>query len=208
MRGSNLKERILIVDDHCLIVDTLLSIINGAWEYDAQTASNVSEAIEVIGKSGPFDLILLDYQLPGVTDLSGLEMIMSANSGKTALFSGVAGRSTIRRALKLGACGWVPKTSALRTFRSAIELMLVGEVYVPASFSMSRHSDGIQTYGLKERELRVLELLCNGMPNKEISARLDIDLHLVKLDVKSICTKFGVSNRTQAVIVANKEGIV
>lgn len=203
-----MTKRILLVDDHALIVDTLLPILRDAWDFEVHREKDLQGALQLIASAEPFDLILLDYQLPDVDGLVGLQTLISVNKGPVALFSGVAGRATVRRAIELGARGWIPKSLKIGVFRGALDLIMVGEIFLPSSFLLGADEEVNRNFNLKDRELNVLELLCTGMPNKEIANKLGLDETLVKLDVKSICTKLGVTNRTQAVIVAQRAGLI
>jgi len=120
----------------------------------------------------------------------------------------VANWTIVERALRLGASGFIPKTLALKTLGHAIRLIADGEVYLPTDMLLHRARGEDETdFGFKPREQRVLALLCEGMPNKEIGRELGLEETTVKMDVKAICRKLKVSNRTQAVIKAMGLGL-
>jgi DNA-binding NarL/FixJ family response regulator len=150
--------------------------------------------------------VLLDYDGPGMEGLDGLTRMIQANGGSVALFSGVANWSIVERAVKLGASGFIPKTLPVRTLGHAIRFIVDGELYLPSEFMLHK-PDGANEFGLKPREMRALALLCEGKQNKEIGAELGVEETTVKADVKSICRKMGVRNRTEAVIKAIKMGM-
>jgi two-component system nitrate/nitrite response regulator NarL len=199
--------RVLLVDDHSLICETLMVALGADPALDLETASSVDGAHECIAKHGRYDVILLDYEVPGMNGLDGLRKLIAANSGSVALFSGVASRTVVERALDVGASGFIPKTLPLKTLKHAIRFISDGETFVPADFTRQAGWNQGETVGLKPREMKVLGYLCEGLQNKEIGREMDLAETIVKLDVKSICRKLGAKNRTQAVIEARKQGL-
>lgn len=200
--------RVLIVDDHSLICDMLTATLDPEDEFDLETVGTVAAGLEKIAESGRFDVVLLDYELPGVSGLEGLEEMIEANSGSVALFSGVVGQVMIEQALSAGASGFIPKTLPLSMLKHAIGIIAEGEVFLPASFAMRSMLSRDQASDLKPRELKVLALVGQGLQNKEIARRLDLSETIVKLDVKSICRRLGVNNRTRVVIEATRRGLL
>lgn len=206
--GATQALRVLIVDDHALVVEAVISSLKFAFGFDVWSAKDIDAALEVIAENGTFDAIILDYDVPGMNGLMGLRRLLAANDGRVVLFSGVVSRTIVELALEGGAGGFIPKTAQLRTLGHAISLVADGEVFVPAEFIRQAHDGDAKGFGLKPRELRVLALLCEGMQNKEIGRELGLEEVIVKMDVKSICRKLNVRNRTQAVISAIKLSIL
>lgn len=200
--------RVLVVDDHTLLSETVAAALASYEGLSVDTVKDIQSAEDSILASGRFDVILLDYDLPDVHALEGLERIMRANSGGVALFSGVAHRSVVERALAQGASGFIPKTLSIKTVAHALRFIADGDVFVPADFILRSGKGDAVGLGLKPRELKVLAFLNEGMPNKEIGRELGIEETIVKMDVKSICRKLDVRNRTQAVLAARKHGLV
>lgn len=199
--------RILIVDDHSLICETLAAVLSYDVGLQAVAVASVDDAMAKIKSSGRFDVVLLDYDVPGMDGLNGLRSLVDANNGAVALFSGVANRMVVERALDAGASGFIPKTLPLRTLRHAVRMIADGDLYLPGEF-MRRAADANDgDLGLKPRELRVLALLCEGLQNKEIGREIGVEETIVKMDVKSVCRKMGARNRTQVVIEAMKRGV-
>lgn len=199
--------RVLIVDDHTLLCESLVAILEPQEGFEMATANSIESASAIIADQGAFDAVLLDYDIPGVEGLNGLRILIEANGGKVALLSGVASWPTIERALEAGAQGFIPKTLAVAALGHAIRYVASGELFLPGDLMLrvSRAQD--EVHGLKPREMRVLGLLCEGLPNKDIGRVLSLEETTVKVDVKSICRKLGAQNRTQAVLEAIKRGI-
>lgn len=199
--------RVLVVDDHTLLAETVVSSLTCEFGYIVSAVGNVDAALSTIAQNGAFDAILLDYDVPGMNSLDGLRRLKEVNGDRVILFSGVVNRTTVELALDAGAGGFIPKTLSLRTLGHAIPLVADGEIFLPADFIRMTNSGAVLDFGLKTRELRVLALLCEGMQNKEIGRVLGIEEVIVKMDVKSICRKLDVSNRTQAAIKAIRHGL-
>lgn len=201
-------QKVLIVDDHGLLNETLVAALGRDETLSVAAVKSVEAAHELIAENGRYNAILADYDGPGMDGLEGLRSLVEANDGSVALFSGVANWSVAERALKLGASGFIPKTLPLKTLGHAIRLIADGEVYLPSDVLLRTARGEDETdVGLKPRERRVLALLCEGMSNKEIGRELSIEETTVKMDVKAICRKLDVRNRTQAVIKAMGMGL-
>lgn len=200
--------RVLLVDDHTLLAETVVAALASEGEFEIEIAKDIETAESLIRNSGRFDVVLLDYDLPDTRALEGLERMIQANDGTVALFSGVASWSVVERALAQGACGFIPKTLSLKTVAHALRFIADGETYLPVEFALRMGRSDVGGLGLKPREMRVLGLLNEGMQNKEIGREIGIEETIVKMDVKSICRKLGARNRTQAVLAARKHGLV
>jgi two-component system, NarL family, nitrate/nitrite response regulator NarL len=202
--------RVLLVDDHSLILEVMsvaLQDKSTSFPLELETATTVEAALQKIELRGPYDVVLLDYQVPGMSGLDGLRAVISSNGGSVVLFSGNVSRQIVEQAMEIGASGYIPKTLQLKTLRHAIQFVANGEVFLPAEYMRNPANAATANLGLKPRETRVLGFLCQGLQNKQIGRELDLEETIVKLDVKSICRKLGVRNRTQAVIEAGKLGL-
>lgn len=198
---------VLIVDDHSLLCDTLCEALNKDSGLSVSSINEVDSAAAQILKHGRYDVVLADYDGPGMDGLDGMGKLLKANGGSVALFSGVVGWHVVERAIKLGASGFIPKTLPLKTFRHAISFIAEGERYLPANFMLDQSRQAPRKYGLKPRELSIISLLCEGLQNKEISNMLEIDETIVKMDIKNTCRKMNVRNRTEIVVKAIRESI-
>ena len=202
--------RILVADDHDLLRDTL-----DLWfqrESIAVThARDLVEALEIVLREKPFDLVLLDYGMPGMNGLEGLRRIQATDRApRVALMSGTAPREVAEEALAVGAAGFLPKTMPARSLVNAVRFMAMGEQFAPIDF-MTAPSAVAQRHPLEDlltaREMQVLRGLCEGKANKEIARDLDIGEPTVKLHVKTLYRKIGAANRTQAAMIAKDQGL-
>ena len=202
--------RVLLADDHDLVLDTLSSFLGAEGDFDVETAGALDEALEKISNNEVYDLVLLDYSMPGMNGLEGLDKAMSASFGKpVAVMSGTANKDIAQQAIDAGAIGFLPKTIAAKSLVNAIRFMAMGETYVPHDFmnAEEEEADIPLARNLTERELQVLGGLCQGWSNKEIARDLDLQEVTIKLHVKTLCRKIEAKNRTHAAMIAKEAGL-
>ncbi|MBE0455576.1 MAG: response regulator transcription factor [Roseovarius sp.] len=195
---------LLIADDHAMILDMFKIYLDGVSDILVNTVPDLPSAVREIDTNGPFDLVLVDLDMPGMNGLSGLCKALKHNGGKpVGILTSSPTPRVIEEVMALGGAGIVLKTASLKNLANEIRFMAGGGRYLPIELVEKRQATSDEPRaGLSKREFDVLELLAEGMPNREIGEALTLAEPTVKMHVKSICRKLGVSNRTQAVIAA------
>ena len=202
--------RVLIADDHDLLRDTLVLFLESEDGIKAEAVGTLGEAHKRIIDDEPSDLILLDYNMPGMNGLNGLSATLEMNGGqRVALISGEAKREIAEQALEAGAAGFVPKTLPAKSMINAVRFMAMGEQYAPVDFMTAVEDAPSNPLAekLSPRELEVLKGLTEGKSNKEIARDLDITEPTVKLHMKTLFRKVDATNRTQAAMIAREAGL-
>ncbi|MFC3613031.1 response regulator transcription factor [Lutimaribacter marinistellae] len=202
--------KVLIADDHELILDTVVAFVEAAGGIEVTTAPDFDQAAARIAAEGPFDLVLLDLNMPGMNGLKGLERAVAMDGAEqVALFTGDASRTLAEQALEIGAAGFVPKTLPAKSLVNAIRFMAMGEQYLPAGLMTAEEPESTHPLAQKltERERQVLKGLTEGKSNKEIARDLDLSEPTIKLHVKTLYRKIGAGNRTQAALLAREAGL-
>lgn len=201
--------RILIADDHELLRDVLRSYLEAESDFEVQTVADLPEALACNERDGPFDLILLDYAMPGMDGFAGLEKaVENAGDRPVALMSGLAPAGVSEKVLACGAAGYLPKTLPARSVVNAIRFMAAGEIYMPMEIRRRGPAESDKESVLSSREREVLGGLCMGLSNKEIALDLDLREPTIKLHVKALCRKLGARNRTHAAMIARERCLV
>ena len=195
--------RILVADDHDLVLEMIAAHLVAEGFDEVQLASDVDQSLALVAKAR-FDLILVDYEMPGMNGLSGLARLITANRPHpVALISGAISTDTAATALEMGAAGFVPKTLGSRNLVAAVKAMIAGEVFAPVSL-IPKGPEGL----LSGRELDVLRGICAGKSNKEIARDYGLQEVTVKLHVKTMSRKLGAKNRTHAAMIARDRKLV
>lgn len=213
---SDDKIKVLIADDHVMILEMLKMYLAETPDISATTVKDLPSALQAIETDGAYDLILVDLDMPGMNGLSGLTQALQANAGKpVGILTSNPSSRIVDEAMSLGAAGIVLKTASLKNLPNELRLMAGGGRYLPMELIEKRQSgaaaavtSGEPATLLSRRETEVLHLLAEGLSNRDIGLRLTLAEPTVKMHVKSVCRKLGVSNRTQAVIQARDRKLV
>lgn len=202
--------KVLVADDHEMILDIARMYLAQQVDMLVETACNLAEAVEAFQNNGPFDVVVLDYNMPGMDGLNGLkQMVALAGSKPVALITGNPTTSLMNQALDEGAAGIISKSLPIKSLANSIRFIHSGETYIPLHLIKDdAKRDAVQTGPLSAREMTVLEYLGEGKKNKDIAAELGLSEGTVKMHVMSICKKLEASNRTQAVVNARDSGLL
>ncbi|WP_226550518.1 MULTISPECIES: response regulator transcription factor [Celeribacter] len=211
MTATASKTRILIADDHAMVLEMFDHFLSNLPEFEVTTAPDLNVAIDILDRDGPYDLVLVDLNMPGMNGVEGLGKALEKNQGKpTGLLTSDPTAQVVTEILAMGSSGVILKTASLKDLANEIRFMAAGGRYVPVELlDLQRlKSRGTTKSPLSEREMQVLEHLAEGQSNREIAQGLSLAEATVKMHVKSICTKLGANNRTQAVIVAQDRNYI
>ncbi|SOH94352.1 DNA-binding response regulator, NarL/FixJ family, contains REC and HTH domains [Monaibacterium marinum] len=201
--------RILVADDHDLVRETIAAYLEKDNSMTVRQASSLDEALDAIKNEEGFALVLLDYAMPGMNGLAGLDAALRASDGRpVAMISGSANKAIAEQALQQGAAGFLPKTVAAKSMINAVKFMAMGEIYAPLDFMTQQETDNPATSHLSEREKQVLKGIAEGKSNKEIARDHDLQEVTVKLHVKTLYRKLQAKNRTHAAMIARDQNML
>ena len=202
------KIRILCVDDHPVVRDGLEAIINLQPDMmSAGAAATGGEALERFLELRP-DVTLVDLQLP---DMSGFDVIKKIRdkspNARIIVLSSHEGDVDIQRALEAGAQGYVVKGIVREELLETIRSVRMGKRRLPAAVAQ-KLAEHMADEPISPRELEVLSLMAAGKRNKEIAGELSIAEDTVKMHVRNVLSKLQVNDRTEAVTIALRRGII
>jgi two-component system NarL family response regulator len=200
--------RILVAEDHLVARVGVSTIVNMQPDMTVVAeASNGQQAVELYRKHQP-DVALLDLRMPGMTGVEAATTIRAEypNARMIALTT-YGGDEDIRRALAAGVQAYLTKDVLHDELLKAIRAVHAGQTYLPAAVAAALAAQ-MPRPDLSAREVQVLELIVRGLANKQIAYSLSIAEHTVKNHVKSILSKLGVQDRTQAATAAIQRGII
>ena len=203
---------LLIADDHPLFRAALRQAARDALgEVELFEAGTLDAVLALLDAQPQVDLVLLDLHMPGNHGLAGLAAIRAQfPEVAVVVVSANDDPRVVRRALDHGAAGYLPKSSGLDELRDAIRSVLACEQWLPASLratvarAQSSQQDtelAARLASLSPQQFRVLTLVAQGLLNKQIADRLDVQERTVKAHLSAIFERLGVRNRTQAGVV-------
>ncbi|MGN6550596.1 MAG: response regulator [Pararhizobium sp.] len=205
---------IIIADDPPLFRGALRQALTGLYGDLAIVEAGDFVAARATARAFPdADLLLLDLTMPGVSGLSGLMALRSEFINlPVVVVSASDDGVTIRRALDLGASGFISKSASIDEIREAVKAVLAGEIWAPANAALGADHDPevadlirrIQT--LTPQQGRVLNMLSEGLLNKQIAYELGVSEATIKAHVSAVLQKLNVDSRTQAVIQLSRIG--
>jgi DNA-binding NarL/FixJ family response regulator len=224
--------KVLLIDDHPLILSALQSVIEGLAQEGTRVvgAGSAQEARATLAAAPDFDLVLLDLSLG---DADGFDVLAEFRDTYPAVpvvvVSASERASDVIRAIDLGAMGFVPKRSSNTQLVEALRTVMAGGLYVPpmmlgldldaaradvapadagaigaARAEPHQQVGSLDKVGLTPRQTEVLALLLQGLPNKLIARQLNLSVETVKDHVAAVLRALGVSSRTQAVLMVSQ----
>jgi DNA-binding NarL/FixJ family response regulator len=211
----NTKIKILIIDDHALFADGLSLILKSLGSHiDVSISNGAARVLNNIESLLNNDLILIDLHMPSMDGFGFLSAVRVQKIPiPVGVISGTEKKSDIERAIGLGAQGFIPKDSPSAEMLKAISLLLNGKNYLPQRWlgevdflDYAHQTDNNET--ITERQRHVLELMKDGLQNKQIATVLGISVSAVKGHIENIFKTMGVNNRTACVQVARERGLI
>lgn len=214
--------KILLVDDHALFREGLHLVLERLNEpFEVLEAGDCASAFEIVKCHPDLGLVLLDLALPDMPGLDALALLRDRYpSIPVVVLSATEDRASVLEAINRGAMGYIPKSSDSALLVSALRLVFAKGVYIPPSVLTNPHNAGETTpqssvrnknatlhdLGLTDRQIEVLGLLVQGMPNKLIARKMNLGEPTVKTHVTACLRALNVGNRTQAVLAVGQLG--
>ena len=219
--------KVLVIDDHPLVQEGVSAALETlADDVTVMSARDGEQGLAMAAENPDLDLVLLDLALPGI---SGFNLIGKLHEKLPSLpvvvLSALEDPENVRHAINAGAMGFVPKSAATKVLIEVLQQVLEGNVTVPLALQssgppVSHALPGAAGSGdghapaepdvalLTLRQLEVLSRVCQGKTNKQIATELGLSEKTVKAHVTAIFKVLGVVNRTQAVLVARRVGMI
>ncbi len=201
--------RIMIADDHVLLVDAIASAMKTRGSYEIAKANSFPDLYKALDAGAQFDLILLDLRMPGMNGMDSIRKLLAdCPDTRIVLFSGNAEPKLVRSAMREGVAGFIPKTMPMPAMLTAVEMIEQGQVFVPANVTLHAEDAGKAKEDLTEIELQILRRVSDGLTNKEIALEIDTSEANVKMFLRAINGKLGTRNRTHAAMLAHDLGLI
>ncbi|MDT0604133.1 response regulator transcription factor [Thalassotalea castellviae] len=198
--------KLAIADDHPLFRAALTQAAKKSLPFsEIIEAESFNSIIDVIQENPDIELIFLDLNMPGNDGFTGLATIRNAYPDiQVVMVSATEEANIINRAIDLGASGYIPKSASLDEISDAIDFVLDGETWLPPGINLSTEAPSEEKEiaeklsKLTPAQYRVLQMIADGLLNKQIAYEMNIQEPTVKNHVSAILQKFEVNNRTQA----------
>lgn len=200
--------RILTVDDHPLLREGIAALVSGEPDMKlVAEAANGLEAVEKFRQHRP-DVTLMDIQMPGLNGVDAILRIQGEFPGaRIVVLTTYSGDAQVVAALRAGARAYILKGQVHRELLETIRAVHAGQKRIPPEIAaeLAQH---VADDELTDREIEVLRLIASGNGNKQIADKLSIGEATVKSHVTNILSKLGANDRTHAVAIAHKRGII
>jgi DNA-binding NarL/FixJ family response regulator len=200
--------RVFSVDDHPLLREGITAIVNNQADMlMVAQAANSKEAIEQFRRHLP-DVTLMDLRLP---DISGVDTMIAIRrefpEARIVMLTTFEGDVEVKRALEAGARGYVLKSMPPKDLVEVIRQVHLGKKRIPSQLA-AQLAEHMSDEALTDREVEVLRRISGGNRNRDIADQLFISEETVKVHIKHIMEKLGASDRTQAVAIGIRRGII
>lgn len=205
--------KILIVDDHKVVRDGVRFMLSETPDIEVVGEADSAEAMFEIIEADPVDVVLLDIRMEGATGLDALSRIASDFPQIRVLMLSMHDQpGYVRRAIELGASGYLLKSAGRDEILAAITAVSKGETHIQGQLMEPLLADVTgsprQTGRLSPREQQVLQLIADGSENKQIARELELSEATVKTYIRGVFERLDVSSRAEAVAVGLRLGII
>ena len=204
--------KILIIDDHSLYRDglkfNLSNIIPNAQIIDAE---NFSQALDKLKQNNDINLVLANWDIPEIKWQNGLKTLKETSDNlQIGIMASINENHDIKKILNMDICCFLPKNIDAKVLNSALNLILNGETYFPPALLKQQANNISQSNNkhLTNRQSEVLRYLAQGLSNKQIAYQMNVSEATVKLHINALLRVIGATNRTQAVIKSQQQGII
>lgn len=211
--------RILLVDDHPSVCEGTKNMIEQDPEMDVTVSYSSPEALEM-AKSGEYDLMLFDLNIPVLSGLELTKRLISINPEfRILIYTGYEISSNFNILVEAGVSGIVSKTASREQLLTAIRCALRGESVIPVSLlrqlrrsdmrvSASRDEQQMEDISINEREQEILQEVADGRSNKDIASKLLMSQRTVEYNLTRVFEKLGVHSRSEATVKAKQLGLI
>jgi DNA-binding NarL/FixJ family response regulator len=200
----------LVVDDHAVLRQGLAALlVDSGAARQVLHAADQAQGLALLAAHGDLDAILLDLKLPDSDGLGAITAFAQQNpSVPIIIVSASEAPSDVRRALELGALGYVPKSASPETLLSAVRLVLSGSIYVPPlMLDAGEDNASSRASALTPRQMEILAAIAGGGSNRDIGQMFGLSEKTVKAHISAIFRTLGVTSRTQAAAAAQAAGV-
>lgn len=209
--------KFLVVEDHPLVREGICRLLKQFSEgVEVVEAGDGEAALNTLEQDESFDLVLIDLAMPKMDGFAALGLLRDRHPTiPVAVLSAYEDPPTVNRAMKNGACGFIPKSSSSEEILAALQDILEGQIVLPGNSGAEarlgllpeRKGSSVkvkpQDIGLTERQAQVLALILQGLPNREIGRQLGLTEGTVKVHATAVFKILGVTSRAEAMVAAN-----
>lgn len=193
------KKRIMIVDDHLMVGQSLAHLLqtmdSGIETFALGSIADLSDDLK---QGSKYDLILLDYEMPKMNGLDGLKLLKKDYPDQIiGMISGITDIVIIRECIKKGAIGWIPKSMSGEPLIHAIRLMAENVQFIPSEFIFKLSETEDRWHQFDGAEKDVVQQIADGLTDKEIAAQLELPVRTVQHHVSAILKKSECENRVK-----------
>lgn len=203
------RVRVLLADDHHLVRrgfrrlledDAAIEVVGEACDGD--------EAIRMAATLEP-DVVVMDCAMPGASGLVATREIVAARASTVVLMLSMHAEQTlVSQALAAGAKGYVLKNAIDLDLATAVKRVAAGELVLDPSVALEPPLRGDLHHGLSPREIEVLQLICQGHPNRAIATKLNLSVNTVSVHRSNIMARLGVHKTAELVVYALRNGLI